>query len=495
MAQNEGSNINTRNLEVETEPCTLVIFGASGDLTQRKLIPALHSLDCEGLLPENIRIFGVARTEYSDQEFRHRLREGVEKHGRLKPKVWDRFDKRLAYMPGSYNDPETFQRLIARLGEPGQGQQNRLFYLAVPPMLYDNVIDQLGRSGLNQSDSGWARLIIEKPFGRDLESGRQLNRDLHTHFGEDQIYRIDHYLGKETVQNILAFRFANFFFQEVWNRNFIDHVQITAVERDGVGRRAGYYDHAGVVRDMVQNHLLQLLSLTAMEPPTSMDADFLRDEKVKVLRAVHPMKLSDGIGGQYRGYRDEKNVDPNSTTRTYIAQKVYIENWRWQGVPFYLRSGKNLAEKNTEITLRFKRVPHLIFPESQSMHSNHLSLCIQPDEGMHLRFELKVPGAEMRTSPVNMDFHYRDMLEGRTLPESYERLLLDAIQGDASLFARSDEIERAWELVSPLLKNWEDASEPPLYLYESGSWGPSEANELIRAEGRRWLSCCQHTAD
>jgi glucose-6-phosphate 1-dehydrogenase len=494
MAREESAKTSLEGLEAKTDPCTLIIFGASGDLTRRKLIPALHSLDCDGLLPDSLRILGVARTKYSDQGFRHRLREGVEKYGRLNPEVWGDFDRRLAYMPGSYDDPQTFQRLRERLDGEGLAHQNRLFYLAIPPMLYGDVIDRLGEAGLNRSQSGWRRVIVEKPFGRDLESGRQLNRDLHTYFDEDQIYRIDHYLGKETVQNILTFRFANFIFQEMWNRNFIDHVQITAVERVGVGRRAGYYDQAGVVRDMMQNHLLQLLSLTAMEPPTSMNPASLRDEKIKVLRAIHPLELTDGVGGQYRGYRDEQDIDPHSTTRTYIAQRVYIENWRWQGVPFYLRSGKSLAEKNTEITLKFKRVPHLIFPKNHEMESNRLSLCLQPDEGMHLRFQLKVPGAEMRTSPVNMDFHYQELLDGGSLPESYERLLLDAIQGDPSLFARSDEIERAWELVTPLLEDWENAAEPPMHYYDPGSWGPQEADELVRNDGREWMNCCRHSA-
>ena len=481
------------NMKAEPQSCALIIFGASGDLTQRKLIPALHSLDCEGRLPSGVNILGVARTEYSDDEFRDRMHEGVAKYGRLEPTSWGGFSERLFYMPGSYDDPETYRRLDERLQSWDQERNtegHRLFYLATPPQLYPVIVGRLGEAGLNHNQSGWTRIIIEKPFGHDLESAHALNDDVHANFQEEQIYRIDHYLGKETVQNLLAFRFANFIFQELWGRNFVDHVQITAAEDVGVENRAGYYDEAGVMRDMVQNHLLQLLALTAMEPPAAMNAKALRDEKVKVLQAVSPITLQDGIWGRYEGYREEEGVAPGSNTPTFVALKLYVNNWRWQGVPFYLRTGKNLARKDTEITLQFKQVPHLIFPEEPQMGANHLSICIQPDEGMHLRFELKVPGAEMRTSPVNMDFHYQDFFGDQALPEAYERLLLDALQGDASLFARSDEIERAWELVDPALKDWERLSKPPLAIYEARSWGPAEADELLRRNGRAWTVCC-----
>ena len=478
--------------------CALVIFGASGDLTQRKLVPALHSLNCDDLLPESIQVLGVSRTEMSDEEFRQHLKQGVVEHGRFEAQMWDHFAPRLHYMPGSYDDPQTFRRLEDRLEafDKEMGTQgNRLFYLAIPPFLYSDVIRMLGESGLNRRDNGWVRVIIEKPFGRDLESARQLNHEVHRYFNEEQIYRIDHYLGKETVQNILAFRFANYIFQEMWGRNYVDHVQISALESVGVEHRGGYYDEAGVVRDMIQNHMLQLLSLTAMEPPASLNDKALRDEKVKVLQAVGELHLSEAVWGQYEGYRDEPDVDPQSHTPTYAAMRFYVDNWRWQGVPFYIRAGKALKRKNTEITLLFKQVPHLIIPNSVSRVSNELSICIQPDEGFHLRFELKMPGAEMLTWPVAMDFHYKDVFGEKALPEAYERLILDSIQGDKSLFARNDEIERAWELVTPILEQWQQMDEPPLLPYERGSWGPGEAEEFIlKDHQRRWVICCQHEA-
>ena len=482
-------------LNFHISPCTLVIFGASGDLTWRKLIPALHSLDYEDLLPKELQILGVSRTAYSTEEFREHLHDGVMQHGRLKPKAWEAFAKRLHYLQGSYDDPETYRRLQQRLrrhdAEAGT-QGNWLFYLAIPPMLYTDVVRQLGEAGLNRSDMGRVELIIEKPFGRDLESAKRLNSDISHCFRENQVYRMDHYLGKETVQNILAFRFANFIFHEIWGRNYVDHVQITAMENVGIGHRGAYYDEAGVVRDVIQNHMLQLLALTAMEPPNTLDAKALHDEKIKILQAVRPAHLEDGIWGQYRGYRQESAVNPNSTTPTYIAVKMYVDNWRWQGVPFYLRTGKSLQAKDTEITLLFKQVPHLLFPESASMTSNHLALCIQPDEGMHLRFELKVPGDEMRTSPMEMEFHYEDIFGPNALPDAYERLLLDALQGDTSLFARNDGIERAWELVTPMLAEWERLEKPPLTFYQPGTWGPSEANDFIQEHGRSWVICCDH---
>jgi glucose-6-phosphate 1-dehydrogenase len=477
----------------QVQPCTVIVFGASGDLTQRKLVPALHSLDCAGLLPDGLCILGVARTELSDDEFCDRLRDGVRQFGRLDPEVWEPFAARLVYMPGRYDDPQTYRRLKEHLGESSAAHANRLFYLAVPPEVYPIIIRQIGEAGLDHSEGGWTRIVIEKPFGHDLESARHLNEKIHASFREDQVYRIDHYLGKETVQNILAFRFANFIFQEIWGRNFVDHVQITAVEQVGVEHRGGYYDQAGVVRDMLQSHLLQLVSLTAMEPPTTFSDRALRNEKVKVLEAVQPLSLKDGVLGQYRGYRQEPAIAPDSRTPTFAALKLYVNNWRWQGVPFYLRTGKSLARKTTEIVLQFKQVPHRIFAgQGEGLSANRLSLCIQPDEGMHLRFELKVPGLGMKTAPVDMDFHYAEPFGDKALPDAYERLLLDALQGDASLFARNDEIERAWELVTPLLEQWEGAESPPLALYDSESWGPDEAEELIRKDGRAWLSNCWH---
>jgi glucose-6-phosphate 1-dehydrogenase len=486
--------------QVKIRPATVVILGASGDLTQRKLVPALHTLKCEGLLPPETQILGVARSDLSDEAFRQQLYEGVVDYARLKPGVcelWPRFADRISYLPGGYDDPDTYCRLKEQLAQLDAGTTtpgDHLFYLAVPPTLYLPIVEELGRAGLNRSEAGWARIIIEKPFGHDRASAHELNQRLHAIFQEDQIYRIDHYLGKETVQNIMTLRFANAIFEPLWNRNYVDHVQITVAEQVGVGHRAAYYDQAGVLRDMFQNHLLQLLTLTAMEPPAVFEADALRDEKVKVLRVVRPGEHH--VRAQYAGYCDEPDVDPHSRTPTYAALQLFVDNWRWQGVPFYLRSGKHLAAKTTEIAVQFRRVPHLMFPlpPDADITPNILSLCLQPDEGIHLRFETKQPGAGMRTRSVDMEFHYAEDFGAEALPEAYERLLLDAMQGDASLFARGDEIELAWGIIGPILQAWAGPEAPPLVTYPPGSWGPPDAVDFLAREGHAWiLGCGEHT--
>lgn len=478
-------------MQVEATPTTVVIFGASGDLTQRKLVPALHSLACEGLLPEHVRILGIARSSFTDEGFREHLYEGVEEYARHKPEVcrlWLGFADRHRYLQGNYDDPETYTRLVQWLvaaESSAGGRGNRLFYLAVPPALYPVVIRRLGEAGLNRHPGGWTRVIIEKPFGHDYASARALNGLLHEAFDESQVFRIDHYLGKETVQNILTLRFANAIFEPLWSRNYVDHVQITVAERVPVGRRGGYYETAGVLRDMFQNHLLQLLTLVAMDPPPRYNADMLRDEKVKVLHAIRPPSEDDLVLGQYVGYRDEQGVNPMSRTPTYAALRLYIDNWRWQGVPFFLRSGKGLAEKVTEITLSFKQVPHLLFDKNEGLQPNRLSICIQPNEAIHLSFQTKIPGGGMCTKPVHMVFAYAQDFGTGSLPEAYERLLLDALQGEASLFTRADEIELSWQLIDPLTQTGS------LLPYDVGSWGPEEAGEAFLGTGRRWYhGCC-----
>jgi len=485
------------------DPCVVVIFGASGDLTRRKLVPSLFSLFGEGLLPEQFSVVGVARSDMDDDAFREHLKSGVDQFSRLKSdadNLWPRFSQRVFYHRGGYDDPQTFKSLgkrLAKIDKEIGGACNVLFYLSTPPGLYPVIVEQLGKAELaRQKDDYWRRIIIEKPFGRDLASATELNRQVHHVFDEGQVYRIDHYLGKETVQNLLVFRFANAIFEPLWNRNYIDHVQITVSEEVGLGSRAGYYDTAGIMRDMFQNHLLQLLTLVTMEPPAEFNATALRDEKVKVLKAVQPIKPSEvnkyTVRAQYRTYRDEPGVAVGTETPTFAAIKLFINNWRWRNVPFYLRSGKALGSKVTEINIQFRHVPHLMFPLPPEEHlpPNVLGLCLQPNEGMNLRFETKVPGAGMRSRSVDMSFLYEQDFGKNTLPDAYERLILDALHGDAALFTRSDEIELAWSLIDPILEGWAGKHAPVLAFYESGTWGPGKSDEFIQADGRHWHYSC-----
>ena len=489
-------------------PCLLVIFGASGDLTARKLAPALYNLAADGLLPAQFGVLGVARSPMSDDAFRDALTRAVRSfEPGFDAGVWKSLSSRLRYVGGDAREPALFARVkkaADAMHEELKTGGNTLVYLATAPELFAPIAAQCAKAGLTSEDGRWGRVVVEKPFGRDLASARALNRHLHASLKERQIYRIDHYLGKETVQNLLVLRFANGIFEPVWNRGYIDHVQITVAEDIGVGRRAGYYDRAGALRDMIPSHIFQLLTLTAMEPPTSFSADAVRDEQVKVLHAVAPLTpeavLSDAVRGQYsadrrepsRGgaYRDEPGVPKDSTTETFAAMRLHVDNWRWNGVPFYFRTGKRLAAHATEIVVQFKRVPHVLFRDvsAERVCPNQLVVRIQPNEGIALTFQAKRPGAAVRLGTVDMDFRYQDYF-GQRPSTGYERLLYDAMSGDATLFRREDMVEASWSIVSPVQDVWSAIAPKDFPNYAAGSWGPKEADDLIRRDGREWRAC------
>ena len=490
--------------------CVVTIFGASGDLTKRKLIPALYNLALEKRLPERFAVVGYARSEMSDDDFRENMRAAVSEFSRTGLKdedVWRQFASTLYYVRGGYEDDEGYLRLREFLDGFDHGSRvlpARVFYLATPPELYGPVVQRIAAAGLTPKESDGeprARVVIEKPFGTDLQSARELNRSIHQALDESQVFRIDHYLGKETVQNIMVFRFANAVFEPIWNRRYVDHVQITAAESVGVENRGGYYEKAGVVRDMFQNHLLQLLCLTAMEPPVGFNADAVRDEKGKLLRSVRPVSPEEvanvAVRGQYGpgkidgkeviGYRQEPGVAKDSNTVTYAAIKLLIDNWRWEGVPFYLRSGKRMAKRVTEVAIQFKRPPMLLFNACavEDVNPNVLVLRIQPDEGISLTFEVKPPGPVICVSPLSLNFNYEQSF-GASPPEAYETLLEDCIEGDSTLFTRHDWVESAWTLMDPIIQVWHLSKPKNFSNYEAGSWGPREADEFVQRDGRRW---------
>lgn len=491
----------------KADPCVIVIFGAAGDLTKRLLMPALYNLVDRNLLPEQFAIIGVARAEMSTEEFRSKMTPEIHEFATVPVDdgVWQNFEKRLYYQAGNFQDVETYsklQKLLEQVDSECKTQGNYLFYLATADDYFSDIINQLGSAGLTDEENGhWRRVIIEKPFGHDLESARTLNTNISKVLKESQIYRIDHYLGKETVQNILIFRFGNGMFEPIWNHNYIDHVQITVAETVGVEGRGNFYEGAGAVRDMVQNHMFQLLALTAMEPPVSFDADAMRDEKSKVLKAIQPWTpeevLTHAVRGQYGegemkgekvpGYRAESKVAPDSTVETYAALKLTIDNWRWAHVPFYLRTGKHLPEKVTEIAIQFKQVPSLLFRQTSidTLASNLLVIRVQPHESISLHFGAKIPGPAMKMGEVEMQFHYADYF-GSTPSTGYETLLYDCMIGDATLFQRSDNVELGWSVVTPILDVWKNMPVRDFPNYAAGTWGPKAADELLARDGRQW---------
>lgn len=491
-----------------TDPCSIVIFGASGDLTARKLIPAFYHLYMDKLMPPAFRVIGFARREKSDESWRQELRTALDQFSRTKPvneKVWQEFSANLFYCTGDLTDPAAYAKLDQKLGsfKDTKLRQNLLFYLATQPSQFGGIVEQLHNAKLlhRESSKGWQRLVIEKPFGHDLASAKTLNAELTRFAHEQQVYRIDHYLGKETVQNILMFRFSNSIFERLWNRESVDHVQITVSEKLGVGDRGGYYEEAGALRDMVQNHMLQVMALVSMEPPVSLEAEAIRDEKVKLLKSIRPLTPEDvakqivrgqyfagALNGQARpGYRQETKVKPDSNVETYMALELFIDNWRWSGVPFYLRTGKNLPMSASEVRIQFRPTPNVLFAAAcgNNLDPNALTLRLQPNEGISLRFNGKVPGMSLGVRPVRMHFSY-DSEFGAYTPEAYERLLLEAIAGDATLFIRRDEVETAWQIVDSIRSGWHNQPLTNREFYAAGTWGPIAADELLAQSGHKW---------
>ncbi len=482
-------------------PCAMVIFGASGDLSMRELVPSLYELATKNLLPEPFVLVGYSRSEWSDEEYRERVRASVERECRFDPDLWDSFASCLYYVPGDFDSSEGVARLAVRLADVMETSglpDNVFFHLSAPPRFFAPIVKSLGESGLAHSERGWRRLVVEKPFGRDLESAVALDRDIHTVFDEPQIFRIDHFLGKETVQNMLVVRFANPGLEPIWNNRFIDHVQITAAESIGIKSRGAFYDRTGVVRDMIQNHLLQLLCMVAIEPPVEYSGTSLRDETVKVLRSIRPITVVDGVLGQYdrgevegdevRAYREEDQVAAESITSTFAALRFRIDNWRWSGVPFYMRTGKRLPEKLTEVAVHFKPTPHMMFApgSGRPLHTNWLIFRLQPEEGVLNTFVAKQPGPEIALTPVTSTFLYADAFGVEEPPRAYAWLLHDVMQGDQTLFARADWIDEAWRIVDPVIEQWQGKPPEDLPNYASGSWGPSASEALIRSDGREW---------
>lgn len=499
-----------------TAACMLVIFGASGDLTKRKLIPELFALQMQNLLPDNFVVLGIGRTGMDDSGFRNAMADAI---NRFSPRAGNKngevtsFTERLFYLTLETKDPAQYHILkdkIDLLDQQYHTAGNIIFYLATPPNMYNIIPKALKKQNLHRSATGWRRIIVEKPFGLDYDSAKKLNKELRSVFDEDQIYRIDHYLGKETAQNILVTRFSNGIFEPLWNRNYIDHIEITSVESIGVENRGGYYDQSGALRDMVQNHLLQLTALVAMEPPSSFDSDSIRNETLKVFQSLRPLNEKDieksVIRGQYtesvirgdlvKGYRSEKGVDPNSRTETFLAMKFFIDNWRWGGVPFYIRTGKRLPTRVTEIVVHFKKTPHTLFslPGIDESMQNQLIIRIQPDEGIVLKFGMKIPGSGFKVKNVAMDFHYSDLSDA-VIPDAYERLLYDCMQGDSTLYIRGDALEAAWKFVKPVQDAWAHNPDIKVYGYPAGTWGPEHADSLIEGKAGGWRYPCKNLSN